>query len=137
MLRRPPRSTRTDTLFPYTTLFRSHPHSPRDAPLVRPILPGGRRGRSQCRAIRKLGGGKVLRRRFSRRGKELHLWADPPGRRHTTSSWRRSMAGRRPLGAVGSSFEAYVRLVAHAIFIPRGVGAGASRPGSLRRRLDT
>src|SRR3546814_14879407 len=24
MLRRPPRSTRTDTLFPYTTLFRSH-----------------------------------------------------------------------------------------------------------------
>src|SRR3546814_1499728 len=25
MRRRPPRSTRTDTLFPYTTLFRSHP----------------------------------------------------------------------------------------------------------------
>src|SRR3546814_15380889 len=28
MIRRPPRSTRTDTLFPYTTLFRS-PHQPR------------------------------------------------------------------------------------------------------------
>src|SRR3546814_18497705 len=34
MIRRPPRSTRTDTLFPYTTLFRSpvtvapHPHLP-------------------------------------------------------------------------------------------------------------
>src|SRR3546814_17128249 len=26
MIRRPPRSTRTDTLFPYTTLFRSFPH---------------------------------------------------------------------------------------------------------------
>src|SRR3546814_1575899 len=26
MIRRPPRSTRTDTLFPYTTLFRSHHH---------------------------------------------------------------------------------------------------------------
>src|SRR3546814_3241450 len=26
MLRRPPRSTRTDTLFPYTTLFRSRRH---------------------------------------------------------------------------------------------------------------
>src|SRR3546814_10962801 len=27
-IRRPPRSTRTDTLFPYTTLFRSHrPHA--------------------------------------------------------------------------------------------------------------
>src|SRR3546814_5358031 len=26
MIRRPPRSTRTDTLFPYTTLFRSEQH---------------------------------------------------------------------------------------------------------------
>src|SRR3546814_15238006 len=26
MIRRPPRSTRTDTLFPYTTLFRSNMH---------------------------------------------------------------------------------------------------------------
>src|SRR3546814_11155588 len=45
MIRRPPRSTRTDTLFPYTTLFRlthslthppnssdRHPRSPPDAP---------------------------------------------------------------------------------------------------------
>src|SRR3546814_4158490 len=31
MIRRPPRSTRTDTLFPYTTLFRSYLMSP---PLV-------------------------------------------------------------------------------------------------------
>src|SRR3546814_7345718 len=33
MIRRPPRSTRTDTLFPYTTLFRSHhrlAHFPHD-----------------------------------------------------------------------------------------------------------
>src|SRR3546814_3896940 len=29
MIRRPPRSTRTDTLFPYTTLFRSRPGSGR------------------------------------------------------------------------------------------------------------
>src|SRR3546814_17821523 len=28
MIRRPPRSTRTDTLFPYTTLFRSFPSPP-------------------------------------------------------------------------------------------------------------
>src|SRR3546814_4937605 len=28
MIRRPPRSTRTDTLFPYTTLFRSSPGVP-------------------------------------------------------------------------------------------------------------
>src|SRR3546814_21025576 len=35
MIRRPPRSTRTDTLFPYTTLFRSQPdRGPED--LLRP-----------------------------------------------------------------------------------------------------
>src|SRR3546814_9318385 len=32
MIRRPPRSTRTDTLFPYTTLFRSHRSS--QAPVI-------------------------------------------------------------------------------------------------------
>src|SRR3546814_17000511 len=31
MIRRPPRSTRTDTLFPYTTLFRSEPPVSRTA----------------------------------------------------------------------------------------------------------
>src|SRR3546814_17540055 len=32
MIRRPPRSTRTDTLFPYTTLFRSRPKAGQSAP---------------------------------------------------------------------------------------------------------
>src|SRR3546814_17819294 len=32
MIRRPPRSTRTDTLFPYTTLFRSPPEYRRRKP---------------------------------------------------------------------------------------------------------
>src|SRR3546814_5943443 len=31
MIRRPPRSTRTDTLFPYTTLFRSRRRRPTEA----------------------------------------------------------------------------------------------------------
>src|SRR3546814_4429815 len=40
MIRRPPRSTRTDTLFPYTTLFRSESgtptaHARRDDPQLR------------------------------------------------------------------------------------------------------
>src|SRR3546814_14358750 len=34
MIRRPPRSTRTDTLFPYTTLFRSTNFIHRGAPLL-------------------------------------------------------------------------------------------------------
>src|SRR3546814_8594735 len=42
MIRRPPRSTRTDTLFPYTTLFRSPggpaPGGPGSPPL--PVAPG-------------------------------------------------------------------------------------------------
>src|SRR3546814_9910357 len=44
MIRRPPRSTRTDTLFPYTTLFRSRPHHPRIA-----VPGGGARGVAAAR----------------------------------------------------------------------------------------
>src|SRR3546814_12946030 len=44
MIRRPPRSTRTDTLFPYTTLFRSEgrdarPHLPLRTPAKGPLPP--------------------------------------------------------------------------------------------------
>src|SRR3546814_9527355 len=48
MIRRPPRSTRTDTLFPYTTLFRSSAACPRRAPAAW----GASRSRdaSACRA---------------------------------------------------------------------------------------
>src|SRR3546814_4846345 len=38
MIRRPPRSTRTDTLFPYTTLFRSE-----DSPPLDGLVPQARR----------------------------------------------------------------------------------------------
>src|SRR3546814_6768817 len=39
MIRRPPRSTRTDTLFPYTTLCRMTSRPPRrhDAPMTLPV----------------------------------------------------------------------------------------------------
>src|SRR3546814_6123070 len=46
MFRRPPRSTRTDTLFPYTTLFRSRAPSRR-------LTPGGFHGRPQPTAPRR------------------------------------------------------------------------------------
>src|SRR3546814_3421853 len=49
MIRRPPRSTRTDTLFPYTTLFRS----PRTAT---------RRRRSAARTPARSTGSRVVRR---------------------------------------------------------------------------
>src|SRR3546814_1365054 len=38
MIRRPPRSTRTDPLFPYTTLFRSLRQHARRPPLLRPLV---------------------------------------------------------------------------------------------------
>src|SRR3546814_19364228 len=40
MIRRPPRSTRTDPLFPYTTLFRSLALVADDGHRQRPALPG-------------------------------------------------------------------------------------------------
>src|SRR3546814_3164643 len=64
MIRRPPRSTRTDTLFPYTTLFRSPraaPHRtttawmPPQAPKTthaRPHLPVARHPDHRCRTER-------------------------------------------------------------------------------------
>src|SRR3546814_5441138 len=67
MIRRPPRSTRTDTLFPYTTLFRSRRRDARTVPhasarpdarrgLRRPAGPGGgvRRRRGTDAARRRL-----------------------------------------------------------------------------------
>src|SRR3546814_11149414 len=58
MIRRPTRSTRTDTLFPYTTLFRSHGHTRRREYLPardrRIPVPASRRppdadGQAQCK----------------------------------------------------------------------------------------
>src|SRR3546814_3394577 len=49
MIRRPPRSTRTDTLFPYTTLFRSIASSVSRASKVRRMA--GLRGHSDPHAI--------------------------------------------------------------------------------------
>src|SRR3546814_14345064 len=48
MIRRPPRSTRTDTLFPYTTLFRSRRSSWGGARHCRPLAVGTS-GTRQCR----------------------------------------------------------------------------------------
>src|SRR3546814_2057696 len=56
MIRRPPRSTRTDTLFPYTTLFRSHES---------PSLFSASRvcARRRHRAARAMGAGRAMNRR--------------------------------------------------------------------------
>src|SRR3546814_3615681 len=58
MIRRPPRSTRTDTLFPYTTLYRS-PDDPRE----RDIRPTDRCDRRRDDARRRTGHGQGERGR--------------------------------------------------------------------------
>src|SRR3546814_20461164 len=79
MTRRPPRSTRTDTLFPYTTLFRSVEAGPRENPdlparcrnqaaiavifdLVHPAIARGH-GVDQGRQLRRLEGRRAVRSR--------------------------------------------------------------------------
>src|SRR3546814_8426283 len=57
MIRRPPRSTRTDTLFPYTTLFRSRDHrirqgrGPRAHAELHRLQRRGRAGRGSVRHL--------------------------------------------------------------------------------------
>src|SRR3546814_1862188 len=64
MIRRPPRSTRTDTLFPYTTLFRSA------RPALRDELPGLFLGREEAESRR--GGGHAGARREAAAARRLH-----------------------------------------------------------------
>src|SRR3546814_10815784 len=60
MIRRPPRSTRTDTLFPYTTLFRSVCDGNmtfEDHAVDESGMTGGKRGRNATRTLK---GGSLL-----------------------------------------------------------------------------
>src|SRR3546814_7504466 len=68
MIRRPPRSTRTDTLFPYTTLFRSPPCSHPSAeiqPRFHPHAPWGCARRCHC---------SRERREFRRNRRDCPSW---------------------------------------------------------------
>src|SRR3546814_2678929 len=57
MIRRHPRSTRTDTLFPYTTLFRSHGVNPSMGPRRRhPCLRRSRLGQNLSTTLTQAGG---------------------------------------------------------------------------------
>src|SRR3546814_2725939 len=72
MIRRPPRSTRTDTLFPYTTLFRSN--AARRLQGRQPHTPLTRAGFAQADEM-----GRALRALLGARP-ALTMWASPTGR---------------------------------------------------------
>src|SRR3546814_15511928 len=89
MIRRPPRATRTDTLFPYTTLFRSpdrcRPTSGRDG-AGRSARPAGGGRRCPCRRRRQWPRGLRLRRLHPRPVRPFpaaRRGVDPGGRRLT------------------------------------------------------
>src|SRR3546814_12215957 len=72
MIRRPPRSTRTDTLFPYTTLFRSplhrrHPFRSNISPLARKRVHPGCRIRRRAERPEDSQGRPHLHRRLQAR----------------------------------------------------------------------
>src|SRR3546814_20918217 len=99
MIRRPPRSTRTDTLFPYTTLFRSGGHQggadhlPLQASGGRTdVVDGGRQGDGFPRVG--AGGGAVGRECFAILGKAAGLAVLPTPRfpEPATPSGRRASA---------------------------------------------
>src|SRR3546814_20294080 len=76
MIRRPPRSTRTDTLFPYTTLFRSN---------ILPDIPPGVHVNQRHNAKRQNTNRSALLRRSRRNPRELrfcplHQLLDQQGR---------------------------------------------------------
>src|SRR3546814_14284344 len=62
MLRRPPRATRTDTLFPYTTLFRSELVQGIEALVLGLLAAGGQRRLHGAEAALELGVGAAQRR---------------------------------------------------------------------------
>src|SRR3546814_10482608 len=82
MIRRPPRSTRTDTLFPYTTLFRSASQPLRTAP-------GPRCG------LRVRAGKAAPARHLRARAGRGHRLGDPAARGRTASA--ATALRRRPL----------------------------------------
>src|SRR3546814_12057804 len=97
MIRRPPRSTRTDTLFPYTTLFRSHEPRPRVAAgHADPAVCAGLRRRvlrpRRLRVLRRPPHGGVLGRGAEGAAREQHGGGGAP----RAAVGEACAAGRRP-----------------------------------------
>src|SRR3546814_15447917 len=131
MIRRPTRSTRTDTLFPYTTLFRSEP----DDSAVRPLhadqkpgqggLAGGRRADDAERLAGLDGKSHILQHRRTSRPETVPdaLHAESPRR----CKQGKGMRTARPLPEETATEPMRLKrlqrpLRAHARLLPRGRG---------------
>src|SRR3546814_20045273 len=90
MIRRPPRSTRTDTLFPYTTLFRS-------------IFPATSVYGATKAAVRHMG--KALAREWARRGINVNIIQPGYYESEMTADLFASEAGRKFVASFPRSEE--------------------------------
>src|SRR3546814_8088213 len=125
MIRRPPRSTLTDTLFPYTTLFRSKPRR-RQIARLHPARPRRRaRGNRQRRTLSRARGAGIDDRRGDRyqRGKlcpiagSSRCLARAPRPKRSRWTWRRSprLTRRRRSEEHTSELQSLMR-ISYAVF---------------------
>src|SRR3546814_15622154 len=104
MIRRPPRSTRTDTLFPYTTLFRSLRRG-RSLKLAAEAAPtGALAGNAQPCAARQSGaeGSRSWLTHCFRRGGRLARWREVPASRVKACTVREAQGWALAAGAEAS-----------------------------------
>src|SRR3546814_4460188 len=134
MIRRPPRSTRTDTLFPYTTLFRSEAlHQPDDDAARSGSQPAAAPVRRQSLARIRPGAGAMGRAMDGAgRADGGALPADPLDRHH---------AARRPAtGNLGCKLPRQWRRLGQSVRLGIGLGAmaaaGMSPQGQWRLRSE-
>src|SRR6056297_526975 len=129
MIRRPPRSTRTDTLFPYTTLFRSSRRATRYARRTR----GNRSGRGGARVRLRPASlpGRPAGRRVGRSGAHARGRAGPAGDEYRRQLGRSTGAGPRAHGERRAG-----RLRRRHLRLHRRVRGPAARRGDphLRKR---
>src|SRR3546814_11934957 len=131
MIRRPPRSTRTDTLFPYTTLFRSArcPARPRTRRAVAAAEPGVGIGDWEFGAAGRGFGTATAGRRCARRGGRRRRC---PGRRDplfpipNPQSPIPASAGGQPMTRPRRLWLLPVSIIAALRLIPRRLAAAST-----------
>src|SRR3546814_3472486 len=147
MIRRPPRSTRTDTLFPYTTLFRSQALGSAGEAPVKDAEGAAQRGVGEPKCASILGAPRILDGRFvlagrigiPRRGPSLREGSNGSNAVHRWLSGtvvrgiNRSLGGATPsrpdgaLAVVGSVKNSRV---------PDATDGDGSEPGSIWATAD-
>src|SRR3546814_10868967 len=104
MIRRPPRSTRTDTLFPYTTLFRSFRLGQQD-----------RRARGLGADARRQGASDPERESDDAGGRELVLFGSQRPRAHPGARLVQVRSGARRSEEHTSELQSLMR-ISYAVF---------------------